>query len=129
MTIVRKDSLAKIFNALSSMERVHALELFGQNKELKEIAKLVGMSRSGFQKVVEAFRELGLVERAGHRSWYKLSRKGEKVLEMVKEFEKKMEPIEKEIAIESIKKITYGSGLTAEDIERLLEELKTSKGC
>jgi len=124
LEVPSKQTLSVIFSALSSEERLTALELFGQKKELTEIAKHIGMSRSGFQKIVDAFRELGLIERSGHRSYYKLSRKGEKILEIVRGFGKQLEPIEREMAKEKIKAVAFGSGLTKEDIVKLLEELK-----
>lgn len=124
MEIPNKGLLSQTFNLLSSEARLRALELFGQDEELSEIAKLAGMSRSGFQKVVEAFRELRLIERTGHRSYYKLSRKGEKVLKMVIDFGRRLEPIEKEIALEKIRAVAYGSALTKEDIIEFLEELE-----
>lgn len=122
MAISNKGSLSKMFNVLSSEARLKALELFSERRNLMEIAEFIGMSRSGFQKVVEAFRELGLIEHTGHRSYYKLSRKGEKISRLVKQFGDELEPIEKKIAGEKIKVIAYRSGLTKEDIIKILEE-------
>ncbi|RLE65657.1 MAG: hypothetical protein DRJ38_03415 [Thermoprotei archaeon] len=124
MEIPNKKLLSRIFNILSSESRLRALELFEQSRKLNEIAELSGMSRSGFQKVVDSFRELGIIERAGHRSRYKLSRKGRKILSLVRDFGERLEPIEKEIAMEKIKTVVYGSGLTKEDIAKLLKELE-----
>ena len=122
--IPRKQVLGQLFSMLSSEGRLSALELFAQGMALGQIAARAGMSRSGFQKVVEAFRQLGIIERAGHRSSYRLSAKGQKILELVREFAKQLEPIEKEVAKEKIRMATYGSGLTREEIASLLQELE-----
>jgi predicted transcriptional regulator len=127
LQILNKKLLSRIFSILSSETRLEALELFEEKKDLMEIATLARMSRSGFQKVVEAFRELGLIERAGHRSYYKLTRKGEKVLKMVRNFGDELEPIEKELTKEKIKALVYGSGLTEEDLTALLKEIEKNE--
>lgn len=85
------------------------------------------MSRSGFQKVVDSFRKLELIEETGHRSYYKLSVKGEMVLQMIRDFGNRLEPIEKMIAMQKIKSIAYGSGITEEDIRKLFENLRREK--
>jgi len=121
--IPNKSILAKIFNALSTEARLKALELFEQKKELNEIAKQIGMSRSGFQKIVDSFRELGVIERDGHRSVYRLSREGIELLMSVKEFATRIELIKKEITKEKIRSIAFGSGLKKEDLIKLIEEL------
>ena len=126
MEIPSKKTVGAIFSALSSEERLTALELFKERRQLAEIAKNISMSRSGFQKIVDAFRELGLIERSGHRSCYKLTNKGEKILGIVTDFGKQLEPLEREIVKEKIREIravAFGSGLTKEDVMKLLEEL------
>jgi len=118
-----KGLVSQIFEVLSSEARLKSLELFGQGKELSEIAKNIGLSRSGFQKVVDTFRELGIIEPSGHRSYYKLSSKGEKLLHILVDLGNQIEPIEKEIAKEKIKTVAYGSGLTRKEIAEILQEL------
>jgi predicted transcriptional regulator len=125
--IPNKRALGEIFNALSSEARIKALELFEQRKALGEINKLIKMSRSGFQKVVDSFRKLELIEETGHRSYYKLSVKGKMVLQMIRDFGNRLEPIEKMIAMQKIKSIAYGSGITEEDIRKLFENLRREK--
>jgi predicted transcriptional regulator len=127
LAILNREALCKIFDSLSSESRLEALEFFEGNKELTQIAKLTGMSRSGFQKVVEAFREIGVIEPAGHRSYYKLSSKGEKVLKLLRSFGEQLGPIEKEMAKEKIKAVAFGSGLTREDMLKILQDLKEPK--
>jgi len=126
--IPRKQVLGQLFSMLSSEGRLSALELFAQGMALSQIAARAGMSRSGFQKVVEAFRQLGMIERAGHRSSYRLSAKGQKILELVREFAKQLEPIEKEVAKEKIRIAAYGSGLTREEIAKLAKEIGKGTG-
>lgn len=128
-----KNLLAKIFSALSTEQRLKALELFQQEVKLVKVAKFSGMSRTGFQRVLNTFRELNLIQQAGHRSLYRLTIRGRKILELVKDFGYKLESVEEEMkrrkekierAKEDIRIIAFRSGLTEEDIVELLKEMK-----
>lgn len=119
--------ISQIFKALSSKERIAALETFGKGKtSLMELARTVGLSRSGFQNILDDFREARLIEQTEHRSYYSLSSKGKKVLDMLNELDRQITPLEKDIKKEQLKaSITkFGSGLTQKDIMKLFEELE-----
>lgn len=122
-----RGELSKIFQSLSSKERIVALEAFSRGKiSLTDVAKKAGMSRSGFQNVVKAFRDAGLIEQVGHRSYYSLSLKGKKVLDMLNELDRQITPLEKDFRREQLKAsmAKFGSGLTENDIIELFEELE-----
>lgn len=125
LEISNKKTLGLVFSALATEEKLRALELFGQRKELSQIAELVGMSRSGFQKVVDTFRKLGMIERDGHRSYYKLSHKGQRILEMAKDFSEKLKPLEEEEAKRELEALT--SVISINKIEEILEKMKEEK--
>lgn len=116
--------ISQIFKALSSKERVSALELFNKGElNLMEIANNVGMSRSGFQNIVNDFRNAGLIEQIGHRSFYKLTFKGKTVLDLTNRFSQEMAPIEKEYREKKIRQTIskFGAGLSREEIMKILE--------
>jgi signal recognition particle GTPase len=46
---------------------------------------------------------------------------------MIRDFGNRLEPIEKMIAMQKIKSIAYGSGITEEDIRKLFENLRREK--
>lgn len=121
------ESLSEVFKAISTKERILALEMFGKGKmRLTEVSKISGMSRSGFQSVVDEFRESELIEEAGHRSYYKLSPKGVKVLEMIRTFNSYLGPIEEQSKLRQLKAsiAKFGAGLTEEDIKDIFREVK-----
>jgi DNA-binding transcriptional ArsR family regulator len=77
------DRLGEILYALQNDKRIRALDLLRQGKNLQEIPKEIGMSRTGFQKVLESYTNTGLTYRMGNanRTVYKVSTLGEKVLD------------------------------------------------
>jgi len=124
LVAMHKKSLSQIFTVLSSESRLRALELFGEKEDLTKIAMLIKMSRSGFQKIVDQFRNLGLIERTGHRSVYRLSNKGIEILKALKDFDKKIESIKKLSNEEQLERILarFGAGLSREEILRIAEK-------
>jgi predicted transcriptional regulator len=122
-----KQFLSRLFSAVSTETRLSALQLFNEDKDLAEIAKLTGMSRSGFQKVVEAFRELGLIEYAGHRSRYRLSAMGKNILALLNDLGDKLEPIRSQYEKSRLTRIMIESPLTTEDLEKLVRSVKKTK--
>lgn len=121
------EALSIIFNSLSTKERVMSLELFENGKmQILEISKASGMSRSGFQNIIEAFRQAGLIEQAGHRSFYKLSVKGQKVMEFVRNLNNRLLPIEEQVKKRQLKAsiAKFGAGLSEEEIADIFRELK-----
>lgn len=121
------ETLSRIFNALSTKERIVALEMFDKGKmKLTDVAEVAGMSRSGFQNVIDDFRDTKLVKQAEHRSYYRLSSKGEKVLSMVEKLSGQLAPLEEKIKRQQLKaSITkFGAGLTEEDIKEIFREVK-----
>jgi predicted transcriptional regulator len=119
-----REILVRTFNVLSNDKRIYALELFSQNKELQEITKLTEMSRSGFQKIVDAFRDFGLIESTGHRSRYRLSRKGSMILGMIREFSEKLKSAETEYEKLRVREDILHSPLTVKELEEIMKELK-----
>jgi hypothetical protein len=92
----RRDRLAGLFRILSAPARIHALELIKEGKSLDEIAKLIGMTRTGFQRVLNDFQSIELIEPTGHRSYRHLSVKGQKILDLLGETNAKLDKIEME---------------------------------
>jgi len=119
-----RSHLSRIFRVLSTPERIRGLELIKEGRSLEEISRLVRMSRTGFQRVLDDFQSLELVEPAGHRSYRRLSTKGEKILDLVKDFEEKLEPIGREVVLEKFRNVIFDSRLTKEDILKIIEEVR-----
>jgi predicted transcriptional regulator len=119
--------VSEILKALSTKERIISLETLSQGKiSLKNLAKKTGMSRSGFQNIVDDLRNARLIEQTEHRSYYRLSTKGKKVLDLLNELSRQIAPLEKDIRREQLKAsmAKFGSGLTEKDIIELFEELE-----
>lgn len=124
--------ISEIFRALSSKERIKALGEFSKdNIKLNTISQQIGMSRSGFQNVINDFRDCRLIKETGHRSYYKISLKGKKILETIDELTRilqKLEPQERNQRIQQLEQafISYGSGLTREDVLDLLDKIQVN---
>jgi predicted transcriptional regulator len=119
--------VSQVFKALSSKERVAALGKFETGKNsLLDIAKEVGMSRTGFQNIINDFRDIKLVEQVGHRSYYKLSSKGTKVLSVVRTFGSMLSALEDQLKRAQLKisLARFGSGLSEEEIKEIFREVK-----
>jgi predicted transcriptional regulator len=119
--------VSQVFKALSSKERVAALGKFETGKNsLRDIAKEVGMSRTGFQNIINDFRDIKLVEQVGHRSYYKLSSKGTKVLSVVRKFGSMLSALEDQLKRTQLKisLARFGSGLSEEEIKEIFREVK-----
>ena len=128
MDKITAEYISSIFKALSSKERLVTLENLSKGKmKLMDLAKKAGMSRSGFQSVVNDFRNVRLIEQAEHRSYYRLSLKGKKVLEHIKKLNVELEPIEKEYREEQLEKSIskFGSGLSRKEILEIVEKVGT----
>ena len=122
--------ISEIFKALSTKERIITLETLSQQKiNLMDLARKVGMSRSGFQNIIDDFRDATLIEQAEHRSYYRLSLKGKKVLDIIKELYRDIYPLEKNLRKEQLREsiAKFGAGLTEKDIIGLLNEIKETK--
>ena len=101
------------------------LETLNKGKAtLMELARNSGMSRSGFQNIVDDFRNARLIEQAEHRSFYKLTPKGKEVIEFTKKFSEKLEPAEKRYREEQLKQTLskFGSGLSKDEIMEILKD-------
>jgi predicted transcriptional regulator len=121
------DYLSEIFKALSTKERIIALETLSQGKiNLKDLARKAGLSRSGFQNVLDDFRNARLIEHTEHRSYYRLSIKGKRVLGFLNELHKELSPIEEVLKKEQLKAsiAKFGSGLSEQELLRLVKEVK-----
>lgn len=119
--------ISEILKALSTKERIIALETLNQGKiSLKDLAKKTGMSRSGFQNIVDDLRNARLIEQTEHRSYYRLSIKGAKVLDALDELNRQISPLEKDTRREQLKAsiAKFGSGLTEKDIIEIFGELE-----
>jgi predicted transcriptional regulator len=117
--------ISEIFRALSSKERILTLETLSVGKtRLMDLARKACMSRSGFQNIVDDFRNARLIEHTEHRSYYKLSQKGKEVLKLLREFHHTLEPIEKKYREEQLKQSIskFGSGLSKEEILDIIEK-------
>jgi len=123
--------ISEIFRALSSKERILTLETLSVRRtKLMDLAKKAGMSRSGFQNIVDDFRNARLIEHTEHRSYYTLSQKGREVLELVRKIHHTLEPTEKKYREEQLKQsiAKFGSGLSKEEILEIIEKAGKENG-
>jgi len=132
MNIKKKELLGRLFRALSSAQRLHALELFAKETSLPEVASKIGMTRTGFQRTVDAFKKLGLIEEAEKRR-YKLSLRGKQVLKLITQFSVEYSKFEVEFEKYRLKQFIVESSLSLDEIKTLIEEMgkvgiKSNKG-
>jgi DNA-binding MarR family transcriptional regulator len=122
--------LARVFQVFSTPGRIKAFKLIKEGKSLEEIAGMIGMSRTGFQRVLDDFESLELIESAGHRSYRKLSSKGEEIFELLEDSRRKLENIEMKASkskLLSLAERSYGAPALSKLKEALESMEKESK--
>ena len=121
--IKNKEALGELFRALSSAQRLHALELFAEETSLPEVASKIGMTRTGFQRTIDAFRNLGLIEEVRKRR-YKLSLKGQQILKLIVQFSVDYTKFEREFERDRLKQFILSSSLSLNEIKEILNDLE-----
>jgi len=130
LEIKNEGEIDKILQAISDVYRVRALMLLNEKKEPKEVAKLIGRSRSGVQRYIDGFRKARLLTTEDNE----LTLRGKKVIREYLNFTRNLDTILDELIQTEIREriktnlkehmVRFGSGLTKEDVAKLLEELE-----
>jgi len=117
-------TLTKLFESLAHPARI-AILMNVERFSLLQIAKTIGSSAPALQRHVNTLRERGLIEKYGRS--YRLTDIGRQVVKLFDKFKElvlRLKDREKEIVKEKIRKVVHGSGLTKEDVVKLLKDFE-----
>jgi predicted transcriptional regulator len=116
--------LTKLFESLAHPARI-AILLNVERFSLQQIAKAIGSSAPALQRHANTLRERGLIEKYGRS--YRLTDIGRQVVKLFDRFKElvlRLRNQEKEIVKEKIRNVVQGSGLTTEEVAKLLKDFK-----
>jgi len=117
-------TLTKLFESLAHPARI-AILMNVERFSLQQIAKTIGSSAPALQRHVNTLRERGLIEKYGRS--YRLTDIGRQVVKLFDKFKElvlHLRDREKEVAKEKIRNVVHGSGLTKEDVAKLLKDFE-----
>jgi len=117
-------TLTKLFESLAHPTRI-AILMNVERFSLQQIARTIGSSAPALQRHVNTLRERGLIEK--YERSYRLTDIGRQVVKLFDKFKElvlSLKEREKEIVKEKIRNIVHGSGLTKEDVTKLLKDFE-----
>jgi len=117
-------TLTKLFESLAHPARIAILKNVDRFS-LQQIAKSIGSSAPALQRHVNTLRERGLIEKYGRS--YRLTDIGRQVVKLFDKFKElvlSLKEREKENVKDKIRNIVHGSGLTKEDVTKLLKDFE-----
>lgn len=129
--IKNMEDIAKIFNALSNPKKIKGFLYLLEGRELTEISRIINAPRSSFQRYIEGYYEGRLIRGEG-RGGYELTKRGEKMLEMIGSVDSFLTEIQEEEGMEKFLSIAreakeagvFESPLSKKKLEELLKTLE-----